>query len=237
MTDNPNNQTPDANTAPDEPARAWSKGLSLTGAALLFMVLRLLAVSHYDWRRASSIAGTIGLDDASRIVLGTLLADPTVTGIMLAILVPISLSHQYRLGKPSADNAGNLAMLIVVSLFAAVLLITYHLWLMLAIAAALSAALLALQIKGHRDAQGRRFALFIAHRTGLLMILAALVVAAIVHVPWMPLERIETRTGTVTGYVMQNPPGFLKVLTDKDREILIINIGDVRSREELPVNP
>ncbi|MGW4533370.1 hypothetical protein ACWEOI_20705 [Nocardia sp. NPDC004340] len=220
-----------------EYGEAWATGLSLTGAAVLFVVLRLFAVADYDWVRAASVADTIGLDDASRMVFGTMMADPTVTGVVLAVLVPASLSHQWRLGKPSFRTAGNLVMLIIVLLFAVVLLATYRLWWLLIIAGVVGALMIVLQAKGHRDAQGRRFALFVMHRTGLVAILALLVTAAIVRVPWAPLERIETRGGTIMGYVLENPPGFLKVLTDDEREILIIDIDQVRSREEIPTKP
>ncbi|MGW4352960.1 hypothetical protein ACWELJ_12830 [Nocardia sp. NPDC004582] len=221
----------------DEIGAAWTVGLSLTGAAVLFVVLRLFAVSDYDWVRAASVADTIGLDDASRMVLGTLMADPTVTAVVLAVLVPASLSHQWRLGMPTFRNAGNLVMLIIVVLFGAVLLITFRLWWMLIIAGVIGALMIALLATGHRGPEGRRFALFVMHRSGLVAILAMLVTAAIVRVPWAPLERIETRDGTVIGYVLENPPGFLKVLTDDDREIVIIGIDHVRSREEIPTKP
>ncbi|MEU1429638.1 hypothetical protein ABZ412_21420 [Nocardia sp. NPDC005746] len=220
-------------TGSDEPGAAWSTGLSLTGAAVLFVVLRLFAVSDYDWVRAASVADTIGLDDAPRMVLATLMADPRVTAVVLAVLVPVSLVHQWRLGMPSFQNAGNLAMLIVVVLFGAVLLITIRLWWMLIIVGVVGVLVIALQTTAHRDPEGRRFALGVMHRSGAVAILAMLAAAAIVRVPWAPLERIETRDGTVIGYVLANPPGFLKVLTDEDREIMIIGIDHVRSREEI----
>lgn len=217
----------------DEFGAAWSKGLSLTGAAVLFVVLRLFAVSDYDWVRAASVADTIGLDDAPRMVLATLMAEPKVTAVVLAVLVPVTLSHQWRLGKPSFQNAGNLAMLIIVVLFGTVLLITYRLWWMLIIVGVVGALVIALQARARRDPEGRLFAVSVLHRSGVVAILAMLAAAAIVRMPWAPLERIETRDGTVIGYVLENPPGFLKVLTDDDREIVIIGIDHVRSRREI----
>ncbi|WP_433593770.1 hypothetical protein [Nocardia sp. CA-145437] len=41
-------QDPEGDSSSDEFGAAWTTGLSLTGAAVLFVVLRLFAVSDYD---------------------------------------------------------------------------------------------------------------------------------------------------------------------------------------------
>jgi hypothetical protein len=65
-------------------------------------------------------------------------------------------------------------------------------------------------------------------------LLAALVLAVLVRTPWVPLERIETGDGVVLGYVVDSEPGFHKVLTEEERELLILSDAEVDRREELP---
>ncbi|GAA4804147.1 hypothetical protein GCM10023353_03270 [Tomitella cavernea] len=48
--------------------------------------------------------------------------------------------------------------------------------------------------------------------------------------PCVPLERIATTDGEVTGYVLSVDSGFVNVLTE-DREFLILPSGEVLSRE------
>ncbi len=59
--------------------------------------------------------------------------------------------------------------------------------------------------------------------------IAVLLLAALVHTPWVPEEYIETVDGTVTGYVLSVDSGYLNVLTAQ-REFVILISGDVLSR-------
>ncbi|MBB5911953.1 hypothetical protein BJY24_000820 [Nocardia transvalensis] len=213
---------------------AWATGLSVTGGAVLFMILRLLAVSNYDWRHAFLVAGTIDIGDAPAVVAGTLMADPAITGVALALIVPVMVIHQIHLGRPTSGNSGNLAMVIIVVVATLALVWTYRTWWILLGAVVVAAALLVLLGAGRRNARGQRFAHWILHRTGAVMILATLLVAAAVRVPWMPLEHIDTRTGAVSGYVLETAPGFVKILREEDRDIMIVNTGDIVSRHEIP---
>lgn len=211
----------------------WAVGLSLTGAAVLFLALRLLAVSKYDWHLAFSIAGTIGVDDVPRMVIGTLMADPRLVGVILAVLLPTTIIHQVGLGRPSWNGVGTMAALIIVALSTVALVGTYQFWWVPAMALTVGVLLTVPLVAWRRDPKARRFEWLIDH-TSVLMLLAALILAATVRVPWVPLERIDIHTGTLHGYVLENPPGFLKVLLDDSREITIVNSTDVRSRTEIP---
>jgi hypothetical protein len=52
---------------------------------------------------------------------------------------------------------------------------------------------------------------------------AMLLGAATISTPWVPLEWIAMRDGKeVQGYVLQAEPGFLKVLTEHERTLLIL---------------
>ncbi|QLY32692.1 hypothetical protein H0264_10935 [Nocardia huaxiensis] len=211
----------------------WTVGLSLTGAAVLFLVLRLLAVSKYDWRLAFSMAGTIGIDDVPRMVIGTLMADPRLVGVVLAVLLPATLIHQIGLGRLGWDSIGTMAALLIVALATVALVSTYHLWWVLALATAVGALLALPLLLWRRHPTARRFDWLVDH-TSVLMLAAAFILAATVGVPWVSLERIETPTATIHGYVLENPPGFLKILTEDRREITIINTTEVQSRTEIP---
>ncbi|MFC4376564.1 hypothetical protein ACFO5K_20935 [Nocardia halotolerans] len=214
-----------------------AKGLSATGVAGLFLLLRLFAVTDYNWNAAFSVAGALGIDDVAAMVIGTLMASPVLGGIALAVLLPEALIHQIRLGRPRWTNAGNLAWLIVVLLFTVSLLWTFRLWWVLGVAAVVGAALYLLLRAGKKDPEGSRFAHWFVTSSALIVTLAALILAATVQVPWVALEHIHTEHGLVKGYVLENPPGYLKVLLDAEREIVIIDTADVTGREEIDPEP
>lgn len=210
----------------------WATGLSVTGVAALFVVLRLFAVARYDWHTAFSVADTIQLDDAPTVVIGTLMADRWVSGGVLVVLLPLVVIHQVRLGRPSRENAGHLGWLLIVAVYAVALVWTYRLWWVPAGAAAVGAALTALLAMRRRD-RGGQLADWLVRRVGVVTVLAALVVAATVHTPWTPLERITTTTtGPVEGYVLDTTPGFLKVLLRDEHDFVIVDTADVTSRTE-----
>jgi hypothetical protein len=56
-----------------------------------------------------------------------------------------------------------------------------------------------------------------------------LLIAAFGQTPWVPLERIQTTSGTVDGYVLSVDPGYLNVLTTDHRVEILIS-ADVVSR-------
>jgi hypothetical protein len=54
-------------------------GSALTGAAILFVLLRLFAVAHYDWHVAFALLHTLELDDAPALSLGTFMANSHIS--------------------------------------------------------------------------------------------------------------------------------------------------------------
>ncbi|MFE1594556.1 hypothetical protein [Nocardia sp. NPDC058705] len=215
----------------------FAKGLSATGLAVLFLLLRLFAVTDYDWNSAFSIAGTIGVDDVVAMVVGTMMASPVLGGVALALLLPTAVIHQLRLGRPSWTNAGNLTWLMTVSLFTVALLWTYRLWWVLGAAALIGLILYVLFRLGRRDPEGASFEHWFLRSSAVIVTCAAMTLAAIVQDPWVSLEHIQTKNGLIEGYVMENPPGFLKVLTEADREIIIVDTADITGREEIDPEP
>ncbi|MEV0058288.1 hypothetical protein [Nocardia sp. NPDC050718] len=217
--------------------RLVAHGLSATGVAGLFLLLRLFAVTDYDWNAAFSLLGTLGIGDVAAMVVGTLMASPLLGGIALSVLLPEAVIHQIRLGRPSWTNAGNLTWLVVVALFTGALVWTYRVWWVLIVAGVLALVLFGLLRAGKRNPQGAKFAHWFVGSSALIVTGAALILAATVQVPWVSREHIETKTGLVDGYVMENPPGFLKVLREDGREIVIIDTADVTGRTEIDPEP
>ncbi|WP_433547770.1 hypothetical protein ACQPZG_23900 [Streptomyces sp. CA-294286] len=70
--------------------RGWS-GLTLTTGAFLFLLLRLFAVSDYQWHTAFAVLHTLDLEDSIGIVLGTVMADSVAAAVLLSVLLPAFL--------------------------------------------------------------------------------------------------------------------------------------------------
>ncbi|WNV83283.1 hypothetical protein [Umezawaea sp. Da 62-37] len=219
-------------TETTEPAKSHA-GSMLTSAAVLFVLLRLLAVAHYDWHTAFALLHTLDLDDAPGLFLGTFMADPRISSVLLIVALPFTVAYLQatRVDRSRMRFAGTLLLVVLVALLISHVK-TYHYWWVPAGAAALAAVLVLLE-RAHRHPRLRDPIAFVLHRSGASTVIAALVVAAVVATPWVPLERVETTSGTHEYYVVDTPPGFLKVLEAETREFRILRADDVRSREEL----
>lgn len=82
-----------------------------------------------------------------------------------------------------------------------------------------------------RRGRGSQLIHQLLRRVGTLSVCALLVLAVAVQTPWMSHERVSTTDGPVTGYIVDDEPGFVKVLTE-NRDI-IIDTADVTGRELL----
>ncbi|WP_235921885.1 hypothetical protein [Lentzea tibetensis] len=200
-------------------------GSALTVAAVLFVLLRLLAVAHYDWHVAFALLHTLELDDAPGLFLGTFMADSRISSALLMILTPLTLFFYFNTrNDPGRARAGTLLALVVLLAMIVSHTLTYHRWWVPVGAIGLGAVLLFVKRAPVR---------FVLRWFTWLIAGAALVVAAVVATPWVPLERIEISDGTGEYYVMETSPGFLKVLDARDHEFRILRAEDVRSRTEL----
>lgn len=172
-------------------------GLTVTAAAFAFLVLRLFAVSGYNWHTAFAVLHTLDLDDTIGLVLGTVMAESLAAVLVLALLVPVGDDGHDR------DEEQQRAR----------------------------------QVRPYGLSAGGRVkqvALWASRHLVALIGLAMLIGAATITTPWLPLERIGLRTGTqLRGFVLEAEPGFLKVLTEQDREFHILTDQDVTSREEI----
>ncbi|MER8046000.1 hypothetical protein [Streptomyces sp. NPDC094032] len=221
----------------------------MTTAVFLFLILRLFAVAGYDWHTAFAVLHTLDLDDGISIVLGTVMASSLAAALFLALLVPVAVfrlvlslraageerRERERSGLPAGRPDLEGVTLLVIALAAVAAYVwSFKAW-WLPVAAALVGALFFSIAYGMKSTGFlRTAALWAGRHLGALMVGALLIGAATVSTPWVPLERIALTDGQqIRGYVMEAEPGFLKVLTDHDREFLILNDGDVASREEL----
>ncbi len=223
-------QDTSAEIAADETSDV-ARGLSIgAGAAVLFLMLRLLAVADWDWNTAASIMAATDVNDALTIVFGTLMADAAFTGALVALLLPIMLLklvwpiHGARTGF--VDTCVTLALLIAA---AVALSATFRYVWVPAGAVVVGLAMITMRLSWRRG-RLRRFTDFLFRRAALIAGIGVLALVGVVTTPWVPLEDIVTRTETVHAYVLKAEPGFLTVLTEPDREVRVITTADVIER-------
>ncbi|WP_197288571.1 hypothetical protein [Nocardia sp. NRRL S-836] len=196
-------------------------GSALTGAAVLFVLLRLLAVSHYDWHTAFALLHTLELDDAPGLFLGTFMADDRISTVLLMVVTPATFFFFLRTRKdPERANTTALLTLIVLVALMVSHTLTYHRWWMPVGAVALGGVFV-LAIRNAR---------WLLHWFAWILAGTALAVAAVVSTPWVPKERINDAEDV---YVFETSPGYLKVLKAQDREFAILRSEDVVKRVEL----
>ncbi|MFK4066907.1 hypothetical protein [Streptomyces sp. NPDC029674] len=224
-------------------------GLTVTTAAFTFLLLRLFAVSGYDWHTAFAVLHTLDLDDTIGLVLGTVMADSFASVLFLALLLPVAVlrlvmeARALREARNRARAAGRRAerpdlagaMLLLIAVVAVVAYIgTFHSWWVLLLMVGVCGVVLGIGYGVQAGGRLQRAAFWATRHLVALTGLAMLLGAATITTPWVPLERIELGGAKgLRGYVMQAEPGFLKVLTEKEREFLILTDDDVRSREEI----
>ncbi|WP_424186095.1 hypothetical protein ACOBQX_30155 [Actinokineospora sp. G85] len=220
---------------PEEGARGWAT--TLTGAAALFVLLRLLAVAHYDWHTAFALLHTLDFEDAPAIFLGTFMANRVVSTVLLVGLTTFTLLAWVARGRaaPVADPRRWLGPALLSAVLVAMVVAhirSYHSWglLVAVVVLALTAALLG---RARRHPRLGRATSAVLRQAKVLSIAAALVCAAVVSTPWVPLERVEVENGTREVHVFDVSPGFVKVLDADTREFHIYREDEIRSRVEL----
>lgn len=222
----------DTRTAQESPEPSEGASRYLGGAAQLaawgfvFLILRIFAVSGYDWDTAFLVSTTLGLDDGLALLFGTLMAGHLLTSILLIIVVPLLIAGYLwgpREHRPLATLLTTVGLVILLALT-----VSFRNW-WLPLAAVAVFAVIALTRRLSKRGRLRRVSINALARASGVAGTAALVVAAFVTTPWVPQEEIETTDGVVTGYVLSVDSGYLNVLTD-EQEFVIILSRDVRAR-------
>lgn len=220
-------------TRPDPTSTVARTGVATSaGIAALFLLLRVLVVSDWNWHTAFAVVHTVDFEDAVGIVFGTLMANETLTGILLVWLLPVTVIHAAWPEDGQLRSLSSLLLAATTVTASIALVSTSHLWWLPAGGAVVACVLIAVRLLRGRG-EIHKLVVFALRRAGASAALGALALAAVVQTPWMPLERIETRSGELTGYVVATDPGFVKILTSDDRHFLILTTDEVISREEL----
>lgn len=198
-------------------AAVWGSG---------FLILRVFTVSGYDWHTAFAVSTTLSLQDGVALLFGSLMAGHLLTALLLMVVLPLLIAASLWGSRGYRSVLLLLAALGLVILIA--LTLSFHSWwLPPATAAVLGTFALTHRLRPlHRAHRAARAAMASA---GWVAGLAVLLVAALVQTPWVPREHINTRSGTITGYVLSVDPGYLNILTDQ-HEFVILLSSDVLSR-------
>lgn len=209
-----------------------SRELGFTaGAITLFLFIRLLAVSGWEWGTAADIADSFNFDDAVSIALGTLFELPGVTGVIISVILPLAIFRIYwsRDKATIASQFKNVLIIATLGVTLFVLVNSFGMWWPV-VASAVLTGLLVIADRIWRNGRGHKLLAALGRHTGLLFLGSIFALALLVDTPWMPREAITTQDGVVYGHVLEASPGFLKVLTD-DREVIILLDANVVKRE------
>lgn len=225
--------TPPKVTAVDEAAsnqktRIPSSDLAPAAAVgFVFLILRIFAVSGYDWNTAFAVSTTLNLSDGLALVFGSLMAGHVLVEILLVGVLPLLVTtYMY-------STTGHRAIVLLAATLSAVTLlaltVSFQVWWLPFATGAVFAALVFIRKLSVKHWL-RRMSTVAMAGVGWVAGTAFLLVAAFVQTPWVPHELIETTDGTVSGYVLSVDSGYLNVLTD-NQEFMILNSSDVLSRE------
>ncbi|WP_182358813.1 hypothetical protein [Tomitella gaofuii] len=205
---------------------AWTAA-PLAVWAFAFVLLRIFAVSGYDWATAFNVSTTLSLSDGVGLLFGSLMGGHILVEALLVILVPLLAAD--HLWSPRGHRPIVVLPLIVCAVLLVALTVSYaSWWLPIAVGGVLGAFAL-IRMLPRRFPLRRVLGLAMA-RVGLVGGAGVLIAAAFVQTPWVPLEHIGTTDGEVIGYVMSVDPGFVNVLTE-DQEFVILPVDSVLSRE------
>ena len=201
------------------------------GAAAAFLLLRIFAVSGWDWHTASEVADTVDFGAALSIALGTLFAEPETTSLLLMVLFPLIVVD--FVWPPAGRDRWSVPVLLLIAVFGSVaisLVLTMRDWWFPIGAIVIATVLVCVRLLW-RPGAALDAVLKPIRSVGMITIAGILLLATTVTTPWPPHERIETTNGIVDGYVLQTPSGFLKVLIADTREVVILRSSDVISRK------
>lgn len=223
----------DATPAPPAPGTGGKTGLvvgTTAGVAILFLLLRLLAVSEWDWNTAEAVSDTFDFGDLLPVIFGTLFARPALTGAIIAVLLPLGT---LQILWPISANKFNLSITKVLASLTLIMVTyawirTFRSWWILVVAFAIGGAIVLARLIWSRGL-GHRIISWVMRSIGALTVGAVLLLAITVDTPWVSKELIETAEGPIEGWVLEARAGFLKILTE-DRDFVIRASSQVTSR-------
>ncbi|MDN5756760.1 MAG: hypothetical protein L0H32_13525 [Micrococcaceae bacterium] len=213
---------------PAEIAHRYAGSVAPAAAGgFVFLILRIFAVSGYDWNTAFAVSTTLGLSDGLALLFGSLMAGHLLVTYLMIVILPLLLATYVwsPLGRrPVVLLATTLALVTL-----AALTVSFKIWWLPVAVAAVFGLFALIRILSPQNPVRRAFAKAMAS-VGWVSGISLLLVAAFVQTPWVPQEHIETTDGPLTAYVLSVDSGYLNLLTH-DHEFVIINSGDVISRK------
>lgn len=218
---------PNFSEAEPDTARPALTAAFATVALFGFLILRIFAVSAYDWDTAFLVSTTLSLNDGVSLVFGSLMAGELLTAILLVFVLPLLVAGGLwapRGHRPVLILVAGLSMVLVFALT-----VTSRLWWLLP-SIVVVFGLLALSRRLTAKNRLRAAVSTALARVGWLVPIALLIVAAFVQTPWVPQEQIDTTQGLVVGYVLSVDSGYLNVLTESSEFVIILS-DDVISRD------
>ena len=215
-------------TPPGERPRFSAGDLApATAVGFVFLILRIFAVSGYDWNTAFAVSTTLSLSDGLALVFGSLMAGHVLVEILLVGVLPLLFAT--FLWSSGGHRATVLLATTLGSVTLIALTVSFRIWWLPVATAAVFGVFALTRRLPVKHWLRRMFAVAMASVGGVAAV-AVLLVAAFVQTPWVPQEQIKTTTGTVIGYVLSVDSGYLNVLTD-GHEFVILNTSEVISRK------
>ncbi|MGI8458983.1 MAG: hypothetical protein ACR2LI_12845, partial [Propionibacteriaceae bacterium] len=178
----------DQPTTGESPETGVSGSRHLGGAAraaawgFVFLILRIFAVSNYDWSTAFAVSTTLGLDDGLALLFGSLMAGHLLTAILLIAVLPLLIAARVWGPRGHRPVATLLATIGLVTL-GAITVSFGSWWLPLATLVVFAAIALIRRLPGQSPI--RRASSHALARVGWVAGVAVLVVAAFVSTPWV----------------------------------------------------
>ena len=224
---NPQNNEPQG----DDPTPSSMTTLLGAGAgvAVLFLVLRVLAVAHWDWNVAGHIFDAFDFGGAVGVAVGTLFADANLAAFVISIITPVSLLAMVHAVRQRTSMLAALATSVLSVSMLLSLGFTAGAWWGILVAVTLSVALFLL---GQLRRAGRLHAgiEWITRRLGITVLVGLFVLVIGVQEPWASAELITMTDGTTRElYVLSESPSGMHVLVPGGDVEVLMN-SDVISR-------
>lgn len=223
----PSPDSPDS-PAPGEGTHRVPRNFAPAAAVgFVFLILRIFAVSGYDWNTAFAVSTTLSLSDGLALVFGSLMAGHVLVQVLLVIVLPLLVAT--FLWSSGGHRATVLLATTLSGVTLVALTVSFNIWWLPLATAAVFGVFAFTRILPVKHWLRRMFAVAMAGVGGVTAV-ALLLIAAFVQTPWVPHEEIVTTHGPVSGYVLSVDSGYLNVLTD-EHEFVILNSSDVMSRK------
>lgn len=193
----------------------------------IFVILRIFAVSGYDWNTAFKVSTTLKVQDGVAMLVGSLMAAHLLTESLLVLVLPLLLAATIwgpRRYRPLVMLIVGLSTLLTVAL-----VFSFGSW-WLPLAIVIVFGILAMTRRLPTANLFRRAAVVAPANVGWFGAAGMLVIAALVTTPWAPQEVIETTDGSVTGHVLSVDSGYLNILTSQQKFVIVLT-ADVLSRD------